>query len=300
MGVKQYFAHEGVRYRVLVWGRRVDGAEERVAESGASRGGAPVVLVHGFAQQAESWDAVAREVAVRTGRAVVAIDLVGHGGTDRPKDPRAYDLAAQGAALAAFARELALESTDAPCAVGYSMGGRVLLAALAADPQAFSAVVLESAGLGPTDDAERAVLAERNAAWAARVRAEGVPAFMEWWESLPLFASQRDLPEDMRRALREGRNANDAEALARTFEHAGAHAMPLEVCSCELLARCASAGVPVAYVAGELDAKYRAVAERLARATGAAVAVRIVSGAGHNTHLERPEAFGSILRDVLA
>ena len=266
----------------------------------ASKRLAPVVFVHGFAQRAESWDAVAREVAVRTGRAAAAIDLVGHGGADRPDDPQAYGLAAQGRAVVAFARELNdAAGKGVPVLVGYSMGGRVALAALAADPRAFSAVVLESAGIGPVDEAERAALAERNAQWAARVRAEGADVFMEWWADLPLFASQRSLPAAVRGALRASRVANDAEALACTFEHAGAHAMPPAHEAIDLLNRFAAAGARVAYFAGALDEKYAAVAHRIAADVPHAT-VRIIDAAGHNTHLERPHAFARALLGIVS
>ena len=89
----------------------------------------------------------------------------------------------------------------------------------------FSALVLESAGLGPADDAAREALRERNFAWAARVRDEGVSAFMDWWAGLPLFESQRNLDDDQRERLRAGRLANDAESLALSLDRA--HGAPL-------------------------------------------------------------------------
>ncbi len=101
----------------------------------------------------------------------------------------------------------------------------------------FSALVLESAGLGPADDAAREALRERNFAWAARVRDEGVSAFMDWWAGLPLFESQRNLDDDQRERLRAGRLANDAESLALSFEQAGAHRC---LCGASRFARFAS------------------------------------------------------------
>lgn len=89
-------------------------------------------------------------------------------------------------------------------------------------------MVLESAGLGPSDEAARATLAERNAAWARRLREEGVVAFMDWWETLPLFATQRDLPSEARAAIRAEREAHSAKLLARLLEAWGATTKPLK------------------------------------------------------------------------
>ena len=296
---ERFFVFEGVRYRFLAWeasaaaGAVGDPAASGACDAGAHRrsAAAPVVLVHGFAQRADSWGDVARDVAVRTGRTVYALDLVGHGGSDRPVSVAPYALAAQGRTLAAFARRVGCGG-PVPI-VGYSMGGRVALSACEADAGAFSAVVLESAGLGPESEADRAAFSKRNREWAARMRAEGVEAFMDWWERLPLFATQQTLPPGARSALRAERLANDAEALARALELAGAHAMPLASEAIAVLRAFAAGGKPVCYLAGAKDAKYAAVAETLRTAFADLPAARVVvvGGTGHNVHLEQPEAF---------
>ena len=163
----------------------------------------------------------------------------------------------------------------------------------------FSALVLESAGTGPVDDAAREALRERNFAWAARVRGEGVSAFMDWWAGLPLFESQRNLDDDQRERLRAGRLANDAELLALSFERAGAHAMPSQGESIRALCELAAKGIPVSYLAGELDAKYCKVLADLRAESQGAISCRIVPAAGHNIHLEQPEAFEAILEEVV-
>ena len=163
----------------------------------------------------------------------------------------------------------------------------------------FSALVLESAGLGPADDAAREALRERNFAWAARVRGEGVSAFMDWWAGLPLFESQRNLDDDQRERLRTGRLANDAESLALSFEQAGAHQMPLRCESIRALCELSRRGVPVSYLAGRLDAKYCKVLVDLRADSHDAVSCWAVPRAGHNIHLEQPEAFGAILKEVV-
>ncbi|RNM41714.1 hypothetical protein DMP09_08205, partial [Eggerthella sinensis] len=127
---------------------------------------------------------------------------------------------------------------------------------------------------------------------AARLRVDGLAAFMDFWEQLPLFATQRTLPADVRERLHAARMANDAEALARTFEHAGQHVMPDRAANLATLAALASSHaqpLPLLYLAGEHDQKYRAQAHDFAAATHAATC--IVPGAGHNTHLEAPAAF---------
>ncbi len=301
MGARErIFVHDGVRYGVARWG-----ASAPPPHPTPRLRAAPLILLHGFSQSTASWDDVAvRLVATRP---VYALDLVGHGASDRPDNPEAYALDAQGAALCAFAHHVAAVEGARPAVLGYSMGGRVTLSALArlASPGApaassmpFSAVILEAAGLGPASPAERAAAAERDARCAARLRVDGLAAFMDFWEQLPLFATQRTLPADVRERLHAARMANDAEALARTFEHAGQHVMPDRAANLATLAALASSPaqpLPLLYLAGEHDQKYRAQAHDFAAATHAVTC--IVPGAGHNTHLEAPAAF---VREVQA
>ncbi len=87
---EECFQHDGVRYRFAVWG----------CEAAGAAGAAPVVLLHGFAQSTASWDGVAELLSCT--RSVVALDLVGHGGSDRPEGAAAYALEAQGEMLLAF------------------------------------------------------------------------------------------------------------------------------------------------------------------------------------------------------
>lgn len=278
------FDFRGVRYAFLAWP--------------SSRGAgilAPLILLHGFAQGAASWGEVAAALAVD--RPVYAFDLVGHGESERPASPHAYALEAQGDTMLAFAQHVAETEGVQPAVLGYSMGGRVTLAALRRKPRAFSAVILEAAGFGPATPSEREAAAQRDATSAANLRANGVEAFMDAWEQLPLFASQRDLALDVRTRLRAGRLANDAEALARTFEHAGQHVMPDRAVTLEALASLSAGGTPLLYLAGERDAKYRALATQAAEA---GADVRIIFGAGHNIHLEAPDAFAREVASFLS
>ena len=348
-----------MRFGVKAW---------RASASGAREGGSPavpIVLVHGFAQQASTWDDTAHLLA-DAGAECFGFELAGHGagacsaGGDPAKRSDFFDLYFQARALLAFCRVVARDAGVAPVLVGYSMGGRVALqaACLAADDlrdgelgraalgssavfasrnracrldavagdlwggdqfgrislrssaafaprgrarrlDAIAALILESAGLGPVDDAAREALRERNFAWAARVRGEGMSAFMDWWAGLPLFESQRNLANEQRERLRAGRLANDTESLALSFERAGAHAMPSQGESIRALCELAAKGIPVSYLAGELDAKYCKVASTLQAESQGAVSCCVVPAAGHSIHLERPEAFGAILEEVV-
>lgn len=287
----------------------VVGRPNAVARQGGElSAGPPFVLLHGFAQAPASWDEVAGALQAAGHRTFVP-DLYGWLGeratppgacprADRPfedafhlasvPEAEASSLAAACDCLAQVVRQVAAVE-GAPVLVGYSMGGRLAAETLVRHPDLpLAGVVLESAGLGPVDEDARAAMAQRNAAWAARLRVEGVDAFMDWWETLPLFASQQALPASARAAVRAQRTARSAEALARSFEAWGAQHQASEGETLAALRTQRDQGVPVRYLAGSLDAKYAAVAERVC---AAGLSAQVIPDAGHNIHLERPQEF---------
>lgn len=260
------------------------------------------VFLHGFAQTPRSWDAVARALQDE-GHRTYALDLygapleapradggAGFGSAEAPCD----SLASLGAVcdrVVATVRTVAA-AEDAPVLVGYSMGGRIAAETVVRHPDLpLAGLVLESAGLGPVDAAARAALGQRNGEWAARLRREGVEAFMDWWETLPLFASQQELPAPVRVAVRAERMAHTADDLARSLEVWGAHEQTAQDETLDALVQAQDTGVCVRYVAGAQDAKYASVAD-IARDAG--LPTDLVEGAGHQVHLECPTAFFAI------
>jgi len=96
-----------------------------------------LVLLHGGAQNAHTWDTV----AMAMDRPLVAIDLPGHGHSDGPGDRPQGQLSAQGNAVdvAAAVRQLA---PRARAVVGMSLGGLTTIALTAEAPELVRKVVL--------------------------------------------------------------------------------------------------------------------------------------------------------------
>lgn len=282
-----------------------------VSDGGAScaavsfRKAAPVVvLLHGFAQTPGSWGEVAaclREADVEVEPLALAGAASGLDSLDAlcKRVANVVEACAWGGGPQDFNGRSPLNRPATPrpvVLVGYSMGGRVAAETLVRYPDLpVSAVVLESAGLGPQDETDRRQFAERNSAWADRLRSEGVARFMDWWEQLPLFESQRALPESVRRRVRQERLSCDGEELACSLEAWGAHHQALQAETLAALLAVQKEGTAVVYMAGALDSKYCVVAERANQVGLTAV---IVSDAGHNVHLEQPEFFADYVKGI--
>lgn len=106
----------------------------------------PVLLHHGFAADTHAnWRRPGvLDALVATGRRVLSIDARGHGQSDKPHDPAAYDSPAMVRDVSALLDHLGIEEVDL---VGYSMGGFVSLETATRESRLRS-VVLGGIGAG--------------------------------------------------------------------------------------------------------------------------------------------------------
>lgn len=241
------------------------------------RGSGPrVVLLHGFAQNHRCLGPVANAVAAR--HTVVLPDAPGHGGSLAHRD-----------ADVAHAAELLTSTGDAAVYVGYSMGGRICLQAAVDQPEMVRALVLIGATAGIEDADERAARRAADHAWAERLEAIGVDAFVQEWLSAEMFAG---LPDWAR--FDEERRTNVVEGLAGSLRSAGTGSMA------PLWDRLGELQMPVLCLTGSLDERYGALARRLVDGIGGGARHVEIDGAGHAAHLERPDEVSEVVVDFLA
>jgi len=241
--------------------------------------GQPVVLLHGFTGRADAWGELAERLARR--RRVIAFDLPGHGDSPAPADPSAARLPRVADALVG-----ALDALRVGDAVwlGYSLGGRLALHVAAAHPARVRALVLESTSPGLADAAERRARAAADARLADAIERDGLERFVDAWLAQPLFATQAELPAEVRAR----------ERARRLTGSAGGYAAALRAMSVgeqdPLWQHLGSLAMPVLLLAGARDVKYARIARAMAaRLPDARLA--LIEGAGHAVHLERPDAW---------
>ncbi|SRR5258707_3294613 len=245
-----------------------------------------LVLLHGFTGSAANWATLLPRLAA-PGRRLIALDLLGHGQADAPADPARYSLEHCQSDILALLHRLGVQSREAML-LGYSMGGRIAL--YAAFSGFFRGLILESASPGLTDTTEREQRRQSDNALAERIEYEGVEAFIDYWEKLPLFASQNNLPPETRAVLRTQRLNNRASGLANSLRGAGTGVQPA------LHARLPELKLPTLLLAGELDAKFCQIASQMARSLPQAN-LHIVPAAGHTIHLEQPALFAGFVNE---
>jgi 2-succinyl-6-hydroxy-2,4-cyclohexadiene-1-carboxylate synthase len=216
----------------------------------------------------------------------LAVDLPGHGAERGPSDPTHYRMER---VVDHLVRVLDREGVDRADWVGYSMGGRVALGAAVLRPERVRRLVLESASPGLEGEAQRARRRGEDESLARRLEAGGIERFVDFWMARPLFASQAALPGAVREAARRRRLANDPRLLAAVLRGLGTGSQP------SFWDRLPEIRAPTLLLTGALDPRFGETARRMARGIPGALH-RVVPGAGHAIHLERP---GRWLDDVV-
>jgi 2-succinyl-6-hydroxy-2,4-cyclohexadiene-1-carboxylate synthase len=170
------------------------------------------------------------------------------------------------------------------------MGGRLALYLAVHHPGVVATLSLESASPGLKTERERRDRRATDEALAARIEREGIEAFVDYWEALPLWESQRGLPPKIRAAQRERRLANDPVGLANSLRGMGTGVQP------SLWEALPGVNQPTSLLTGERDRKFTVIAEQM-RAALPRATLASAPGAGHNIHLEQPMWVAQRLRD---
>lgn len=243
----------------------------------------PLVLLHGFTGSADSWRILRPELEKHY--PILTPEIVGHGQAPIPDAVSAYTMEAESARLLATLPEQFY-------LLGYSMGGRLALYMALHSPQRIKALILESTTAGLQTEAERAARRQSDEALADRIEREGLEAFVNYWESLPLWASQTQLSPATRQNLREQRLRNQVKGLAHSLRGMGTGAMP------NLWNNLPNLVIPVKLLVGAFDTKFvslnQAMQTQLPQAD-----LTILDGAGHSVHLEQPAKYKKLVLEFL-
>jgi pimeloyl-ACP methyl ester carboxylesterase len=281
---------EGLTLHVLEWRPPVAPGDPR---------GRPFVLVHGLASNARTWDGVALELA-RQGHAAWAVDLRGHGGSDKPDE--GYDVPTVAEDVCRLLDLLAgMTGSERPVLAGQSWGGNVVLEAAARCPDGLRAVVAVDGGT--------IHLAEEYPAWSSCAAALAPPpiagtpadAFERWIREAhpdwPESGIQGTLANMERRADGSVAPWLDRERhmaiLRGLWEHDPGALYPRVTVPALLVA--ARNGRDDHARAVSREHRLRVAVERLPHAE-----VAWFDGADHDIHAQRPVELAACMLDFLA
>jgi pimeloyl-ACP methyl ester carboxylesterase len=244
-------------------------------------GGTPIVLVHCYTCSMNWWDDLAP--LLTQDHRVIRVDLLGHGGSEKPGG--GYSIEDQASAVAEALAQLGVGGATV---VGHSLGGTVAIALAVLSPQLASKVVIIDQA--PDDSFEDLSLSERAGHWPligpalsrltriapdSVIRSQYDRAFAPDFSVSAGFENPDQVVDDLREMTYTAFDqASDAEGDYTDEE-------PLDE-------RLAAAGTSLLVIFGSEDQTYDAD-ESLARYEAIpGVQTELIEGAGHSPNVEKP------------
>ncbi|MBU8879862.1 2-succinyl-6-hydroxy-2,4-cyclohexadiene-1-carboxylate synthase [Bacillus sp. FJAT-29790] len=266
----------------------IDGIRYHVDKWSSQSLDSPLLLLHGFTGDSAAW----REFEPQWKRHsnTITVDIIGHGKTDSPLDESRYDIESMASDLHKLLKEMGIEQTDL---LGYSMGGRLAITFALKFPKMVRKLILESSSPGLETEREREARRIQDEQLAWRIQEYGVNGFVEYWENIPLFQSQKRLPENLRKKIRMQRLNNSQVGLINSLKGMGTGSQPSFWEELDQL------NIPTLLITGSLDEKFCRIADKMIEKLKKGEWVSITD-CGHAIHVENPEIFGTIVSEFLS
>ncbi len=287
---KIYADYEGIPWQgqPVVERRAVDvGSGQNVSALVWGSDDPELVLLHGGGQNAHTWDSVALALGVP----LVAIDLPGHGHSDRRED-RDYNPPANAKAVAAAIDELA---PRAEAVVGMSLGGLTCITLAAERPDLVSRAVIVDVTPGVLARTPKMTPAQRGTT-ALVGGPQSYPSFDAMLRVTAAAAPERPIETLRPGVLHNSRRREDGKWEWR-YDLGRGGAVPHHYAS--LWDDVSAISAPVMLVRGgrSMFVHDDDVAEFLDRHP--ATRVEMVEGAGHSVQSDRPLALAGLITDFL-
>jgi len=249
--------------------------------------GEPILLLHGFIGSQKTWSNIINPLSKQF--QVITIDLIGHGNTESPYDVNLYQMEAVVDQLDELLKQLKIDQVNI---LGYSMGGRVALSFTCLKQDRVKKLILESASPGILDEKEREDRKKHDFQLAQKILKDGIESFVNEWEKLPLFKSQKQLPEGVQKQIRLSRLNQNKMGLANSLIGMGTGSQP------SWWEHLQKIEIPVKIVVGQLDHKFCNIGEEMGLKLQHA-SISTVPNVGHAPHIEEPEKFAKIVMEFL-
>lgn len=243
-----------------------------------------LMCLHGFTGTLHTFDCL-RDV---TDYNILGIDLIGHGKT-QSVEPTDYSMLQVVKELVALKQHLLPEEKVA--VLGYSMGARVALAFAMSHPEMIEKLILESGSPGLKTVEEQETRRKHDAKLAERLQTRPLVEFIDFWQELPLFQTQKALPQATQQKVRQERLTQDPLMLAYSLLYMGTGSQ------IEYWSTLQTLQVPTLYLAGTKDQKFCQIGQEMST-----IAPNIIYQelhAGHCIHLEQPDAFCQRIENFL-
>lgn len=238
-----------------------------------------LLCLHGFTGSHQSFSFLKGQ---QLGVNILLVDLLGHGQTTVYTHPYRYQIESQVRDLVAIIDFLKLEKIYL---LGYSMGGRLGIAFAASYPERLLGLILESSSPGLRTERERLMRRAGDRKLSLKLMDQGIEAFVDFWEDLLLFTSQKGLDDQIQKQVRQERLSQQPYGLICSLMYMGTGQQPSYWEGLVDWDR-----FSVSLMVGERDAKFVGLGKEMADLIPESQLV-IFEEAGHCVHLEKPKQF---------
>jgi 2-succinyl-6-hydroxy-2,4-cyclohexadiene-1-carboxylate synthase len=244
-------------------------------------------MLHGFTGSLDDWREIHGSLNPKIN--YIGIDLVGHGNSDSPVNVDKYSQQALSKQINDFLNNLSIEQV---ILCGYSMGGRAALSFAVHHPNKIRGLILEGTTAGIESEKIRSERIKIDEELADYIESHDIEEFIELWMSKEIFNTQRRFSNEKLMNIRKKKTLNSKIGLANTLRGFGTGRMDY------FSSKLNKINCPVLLITGELDTKFTKINSALKKKFPNAKH-KIISNAGHNTHLEEPKRFATITNDFL-
>ncbi|MCJ8009500.1 2-succinyl-6-hydroxy-2,4-cyclohexadiene-1-carboxylate synthase [Lederbergia wuyishanensis] len=262
----------------------VDGIDYYYEVSG---NGEPLFLFHGFTGDCSTWNSIKQYL--NDSFQVISIDIIGHGKTSSPVDVSKYTMEKVSFQIKTIMNHLSISKAHF---LGYSMGGRLALSFAFLYPESVNSLILESASPGLRTDEERRLRVQADERLSQMILQNGIEDFVNYWENISLFETQKRLDKSVLAQIRKQRLSNSSIGLVNSLRGMGTGAQSSWWDALTTLE------IPVLLLCGEQDQKFCGISKEMQSLIPNTDLIE-VNGVGHAIHVEDPEKFGTIVKEFL-
>lgn len=239
------------------------------------------LLLHGFMGSHNDFLTIAKQLP----GTVIIPDLLGHGQSSYSGTLADFSIEHQADDLVELITSITFQKVNV---LGYSMGGRLALSLALRHPQIVQKLFLESSTAGIADNHEREARLLNDQKLARRLQEDSLKNFVNFWENLSLFSSQKKLPIHLQSFVRSQRLKQSNQGLVNSLLGMGTGTMPNYWDNLKTL------NTETILFAGELDPKFKKITTQMQHLLPHSDHF-IVNNAGHNIHLEQPKQFTKLI-----
>ena len=246
-----------------------------------------IVCLHGFTGSIHTFDCLK---TIDSTVNLLVVDIIGHGNSASHVHPYRYQFQSVIKDMIQLMDRLNLQTVSL---LGYSMGARLALGIAHAIPQRIDQLILESGSPGLKTANERLTRYQNDQRLAGRLINEPLTDFINFWENIPLFDTQKKLTPQQRATIRRERLSQTNYGLACSLLYMGTGSQP------SYWQTLADLTVPaIQLIVGELDKKFIGLAKEMQQIQPM-IKLTVIPDVGHCVHLEAPNEFSNTIKQLI-